>query len=137
MSAPFQWREIATEGKPPKAGQYLVFADRCLRFLRTYDPSRDADFDDGITHWAELPPPPSAATAMKNEMNTTTDETIALAKLQANYIKVRAALVKLVGADDLIELSTIEAVIRLSSAPAEDKANTINAIHALRDTLPQ
>ena len=50
--------------------------------------------------------------------------------------KLRAALVGLVGVDGDKELSEMEAVIRLSPAPMQDKASIIDAIHALKDTLP-
>lgn len=51
--------------------------------------------------------------------------------------KLRSALVGLVGVDTREELDAMEAVMRLSRGiPEEDRANMINAIHALRDTLP-
>ena len=49
---------------------------------------------------------------------------------------LRPALVGLVGADGREELQTMEATMRLLPAPAEDKAVSINAIHALLATLP-
>ncbi len=55
-------------------------------------------------------------------------------KLQADNAKLRKALVGLVGADTKAELEEMEAAIRLLAAPDEDRMNTINAIHALRDT---
>lgn len=48
---------------------------------------------------------------------------------------LRAALVKLVGADTKAELEQMEIVMRSLPAPAEDKAATIDAIHALLATL--
>lgn len=51
-------------------------------------------------------------------------------------IKVRAALVGLVGADGKEELAQLEVAIRLTPCPEEDRAATLNAIHALRDTTP-
>jgi len=48
---------------------------------------------------------------------------------------LRAALVKLVGVDGREELEAMEAMMRLMHAPAEDKAATIDAIHALIATL--
>jgi len=48
---------------------------------------------------------------------------------------LRAALVGLVGVDTRAELEQLEAVMRLTRAPAEDKAATIDAIHALIATL--
>ena len=56
-------------------------------------------------------------------------------KLADQYEQVRAALVGLVGADSREELDRMEAVIRIAPAPDTDKAATINAICALRDTL--
>jgi len=49
--------------------------------------------------------------------------------------KLRKALVGLVGADTKEELEKMEAAIRILPAPDADKAVTINAIHALLDTL--
>jgi hypothetical protein len=48
---------------------------------------------------------------------------------------LRSALVGLVGADNKTELQAMEAAMRLLPAPEEDKAVTINAIHALLATL--
>ena len=49
---------------------------------------------------------------------------------------LRAALVGLVGVDGAEELRQMEVTMRLLPAPAEDKAVSINAIHALLATLP-
>lgn len=49
---------------------------------------------------------------------------------------LRSALVGLIGADGKQELRQMEATIRLFPAPAEDKAVSINAIHALLATFP-
>lgn len=56
--------------------------------------------------------------------------------LLAERNRLRAALVQLVGVDGPAELAEMEAVMRLMPAPAEDKAATIDAIHALIATLP-
>jgi hypothetical protein len=48
---------------------------------------------------------------------------------------LRSALVGLVGVDGRAELEQMEAMMRLMPAPAEDKAATIDAIHALVKTL--
>lgn len=50
---------------------------------------------------------------------------------------LRAALVALVGVDGKDDLEQMEAVMRLMPAPAQDKAVTIDAIHALIATLPE
>lgn len=50
--------------------------------------------------------------------------------------RLRAALVGVIGADGP-ELEVMEAVIRAAIAPAEDKAVSIDAIHALLATLPK
>lgn len=55
-------------------------------------------------------------------------------KLELDYAKVRKALAGLVGADTKTELEGMEAAIRVLPLPDEDRMNTINAIHALRDT---
>ncbi len=55
-------------------------------------------------------------------------------------IRLRRALVGLVGADDPAELRQMEAAMRILPAPDEDKIWTINAIHALlatRDNAPE
>lgn len=48
---------------------------------------------------------------------------------------LRSALVGLVGVDTRADLEQMEAVMRLLPAPAEDRAATIDAIHALLATL--
>lgn len=45
--------------------------------------------------------------------------------------RLRRALVGLVGASDPAELRQMEAAVRLFPAPDDDKAATVNAIHAL------
>lgn len=55
-------------------------------------------------------------------------------KLEQDNVKLRKALVGLVGADTPKELEGMEALIRTMPVPDEDRMNTINAIHALRDT---
>jgi hypothetical protein len=49
---------------------------------------------------------------------------------------LRRALVGLVGVDGADQLNEMEAVMRLMPAPMADKAASIDAIHALRATLP-
>ena len=56
-------------------------------------------------------------------------------ELERNYSKIRKALVDIVGSDKKDELEMIEANIRLFTMAEEDRAHTINAIHALRDTI--
>ncbi len=46
--------------------------------------------------------------------------------------ELRKALSRLVGASEQDELDAMEAVIRMSPAPAEDRAAIIDAIHALK-----
>lgn len=50
--------------------------------------------------------------------------------------RLRAALVALIGVDGKAELEQMEAMMRLMPAPAEDKAASVDAIHALIATLP-
>ena len=57
-------------------------------------------------------------------------------QLEADNAKLRKALIGLVGAEKTEELAQMEHAIRMLPAPDEDKANTINAIHAIRDTSP-
>lgn len=52
-------------------------------------------------------------------------------RVEADKAKLRAALVGFVGVDTKEELEQMEAVIRLSVAPAADKVGIIDAIHAL------
>lgn len=54
-----------------------------------------------------------------------------LAAVEAQRDRLRAALVKLVGVDGKEDLEQFECVMRLMPAPAEDKAATVDAIHAL------
>lgn len=51
--------------------------------------------------------------------------------------RLRAALVGVIGADGREALEAMAAVIRAAVAPADDTAVSIDAIHALLDTLPQ
>lgn len=50
---------------------------------------------------------------------------------------LRSALVGLVGVDGKDDLESMEGVMRLMPAPAQDKAMTIDAIHALIATLSE
>lgn len=65
------------------------------------------------------------------------DANARLAAMTAQRDRLRAALVALVGVDGRDELGQMEAFMRLAPAPAEDKAATIDAIHALVATLPE
>ena len=56
-------------------------------------------------------------------------------KICDDYVKVRKALVGLVGVDTEKELDAMEAQIRILPVPDIDRMNTINAITALKDTL--
>ncbi len=58
-----------------------------------------------------------------------------VSELRVSNQKLRAALVGLVGVDTKEELEQMEAVIRLTVAPAADKVGIIDAIHALIATL--
>lgn len=59
----------------------------------------------------------------------------AIKPLEAERNRLRAALVGLVGVDGRADLEQMEGVMRLMPAPAEDKAATIDAIHALLATV--
>ena len=54
----------------------------------------------------------------------------------AQVALLRRALVGLVGVESPEDLEAMEAAMRLMPMPAEDRAKTIDAIHALRDTTP-
>ncbi len=60
-----------------------------------------------------------------------------LRKAEADIVKLRKALIGLVGADTKEELEQMEGMIRLMQVPEVDKVNTINAITALIDTMPE
>lgn len=53
------------------------------------------------------------------------------ARAEAQRDRLRNALVQLVGSSDRAELEAMEVVLRLSPAPAEDKAAAIDGVHAL------
>lgn len=62
---------------------------------------------------------------------------IAIKSMQPDQsVRLRAALVGLVGVDGREELEQMEAVIRQSPAPDDDKVAALNGIHALLATLP-
>ena len=48
---------------------------------------------------------------------------------------LRTALVGLIGSDDPAQLKEMELALRIMPVPDEDKANTINAIHAIIKTM--
>ena len=54
---------------------------------------------------------------------------------EAKIAKLRSALVGLVGVSSKEELLKMERAIRLTAVPSADKAVTINAIHALIETV--
>lgn len=58
-----------------------------------------------------------------------------LRKAESDVALLRSALVGLIGADSEQELRQMEATMRLLPAPDADKAVSINAIHALLDTM--
>lgn len=58
-------------------------------------------------------------------------------RLTAQRDQLRAALAALVGVDGRTELEQLEATMRLLPMPAQDRAQTIDAIHALIATLPE
>jgi hypothetical protein len=60
-----------------------------------------------------------------------------LSEVMAQRDRLRAALVALIGVDGKAELEQMEAVMRLMPAAAEDKAASVDAIHALIATLPE
>lgn len=58
-----------------------------------------------------------------------------LEQATAERDRLRSALVGLVGEDGRADLEQLEAKVRAAWAPSEDKAVTIDAIHALLATL--
>jgi len=67
------------------------------------------------------------------EQLTSADQRIA--ELEKERGLLRSALAKIIGVDGREELEALEAVMRLMPAPAEDKAASVDAIHALLATL--
>ena len=57
-------------------------------------------------------------------------------KAEADIALLRSALAGVIGADSPDELRQMEAAMRVLPAPEEDKAVSINAIHALLATQP-
>ena len=56
--------------------------------------------------------------------------------VEADKAKLRKALIGLVGEENIEALSNMEAALHQMPMPEEDRINTINAIHAIRDTAP-
>jgi hypothetical protein len=71
-----------------------------------------------------------------NGLPKSTSVTFRIHLLGHAYQQLRSALVGLVGVNTRAELEQMEAFMRLMPAPAEDKAATIDAIHALLATMP-
>jgi hypothetical protein len=89
----------------------------------------------------DVQPPESDEIAFLRTRDAHADEVIQarnqrLSELAVESDKLRAALVGIVGVDGRAELERMEVVMRMMPAPAEDKARTIDAIHALLATLP-
>lgn len=59
-----------------------------------------------------------------------------ISRVRGQRDQLRAALAALICADGREELEQMEIVMRAMPAPARDKAATIDALHALMDTLP-
>lgn len=55
-------------------------------------------------------------------------------KLKEQVVKLRNALIGFLGTSDKEQLQKMEAIIRLSNAPEQDKIVAINAIHAFLET---
>jgi hypothetical protein len=60
-----------------------------------------------------------------------------LRKAEAKIARLRKALAGLVGSDDTDELKQMEKTMRIMPAPDEDKAVSIEAIHALLETMKE
>jgi len=57
-----------------------------------------------------------------------------LRKAEEAILKLRRALIQIIGSDDKTELERLVLAIRSTIAPEQDKAYVIDAIHALLDT---
>ena len=60
-----------------------------------------------------------------------------MSKVIAERDRLRAALVGVIGESSREGLEAMEIAMRVMPAPAEDKAVSIDAIHALLATMPQ
>lgn len=60
-----------------------------------------------------------------------------LRQAEADISLLRKALIGLIGAETRKELEPMEAMVRALPAPEQDKAVSINAIHALLATMPE
>jgi len=86
-----------------------------------------------IGHWASVPHLASKMQTLATMLEKAIRD---IGALRDERTRLRSALVGLVGVDGREELEQMEAVMRLMPAPAEDKAKTIDAIHALLATSP-
>jgi hypothetical protein len=59
-----------------------------------------------------------------------------LRQAEATIATLRSALIGMVGCDAPEELDRMELVVRTATAPEQDKVVTLNAIHAIRQSIP-
>lgn len=86
-----------------------------------------------IGHWGSVP----FVAGKMQTLATCLEKAIRdIGTLRSERLALRSALVSLVGVDGREDLEAMEGVMRLMAAPAQDKAATIDAIHALISTLP-
>ena len=89
-----------------------------------------------IKKWLERLPSRLPLTQLACTLVQTSCMQAEIDELRQENARLRSALVGLIGADNEQELRQMEATMRLLPAPEEDKAVSINAIHALLATLP-
>ena len=84
---------------------------------------------------------PTGTPSSGSEVSALTDhirtcEKHPMRSVEAKLAKVRSALAAMIGADGKAELEQMECAIRLLPAPQADKVVSLDAIHALIETLP-
>lgn len=88
-----------------------------------------------------LPTEAQQIASLNRQLKSLYDAFVVMERERDDYMRrgvsLRSALVGIVGVDGRDELEQMEAVMRLMPAPAQDKAATIDAIHALLATLGQ
>jgi len=122
------------EGTPPHGAQILTDHIRvCEKHpLRLCEKERDDYKSERDAYGVVLGGICDLARAGTNLTNEGVTEGVERVIAERNQL--RKALVGLVGSDNKDELAAMELAIQIMPAPAEDIKNTVNAIHAIRDT---
>lgn len=83
---------------------------------------------------------PAGTPASGHEVQALTDhikicEKHPMRDAEQKIVKLRSALIGIVGAENIEELKQMEVTLRLLPAPEADKTASLNAIHALLETM--